>query len=386
MYQIRTMNQISDTIHEHLDTGHFIVGDDLERCDGMIVRSAPLHETDLPDSLLAIARAGIGVNNIPVERCNERGIAVFNTPGANANAVKELVLCALMLSGRRVLEGIEWLRDEKKAGTMDLGMAAEGAKNAFAGPELMGRTLGVIGLGAIGAMVARAASLGLGMKVLGYDPFLARHIDASVRRVKTLERLLEDSDYVTLHLPLTDGTRGMISFDQMSRMKTGVIVLNFARGALVNNKAMIEALETGRVASYVTDFPDDEITGVNGVVALPHLGACTPEAEDNCAAMAASQLGDYLLHGIIRNSVNLPECVFEKSPKPCITVLGSAGSVDPGLITEIAASQGCGPGNLIQASRDDWIYAVLECKSAPSQECMERLRLVQGISRIRVIT
>lgn len=307
MYDILTLNKISQIGLKELDD-KYAVTDNCECPDGIIVRSASMHEYNFSDKTLAVARAGAGVNNIPVDECTKKGVVVFNTPGANANAVKELVIGALMLSSRKVAAAYDWCKTLKGEGE-NVGKLVEKGKSQFAGPEILGKTLGVVGLGAIGRLVAVAAN-GLGMKIVGYDPFLNEglksELPADTEYVATLDEVYEKADYITLHLPCVADTKGMINADTIAKMKDGVRILNFARGELVKGADMVAALESGKVAAYVTDFPSDEVIGVDGVTALPHLGASTPESEENCAYMAAVEIREYLEKGNIKNSVNFP--------------------------------------------------------------------------------
>ena len=288
MFKIKTLNKISQKGLKRLSPESYIYADDIENPDAVLVRSASMHDAVMGDNLLAIARAGAGVNNIPVETCGEKGIVVFNTPGANANAVKELVLAGLFLSSRKIVAGIEWARTLK--GGDDVKKAVEKGKGAFAGPEISGKKLGVIGLGAIGANVANCA-VALGMEVYGYDPFMsvdtAWHLSSSIKHALDIKEIFAECDYITLHVPLNDSTRNTVCADTLAVMKDGVRILNFARGELVNSADIISALESGKVASYVTDFPSDELLGVDGIIAIPHLGASTPESEDNCGGQTA---------------------------------------------------------------------------------------------------
>ncbi len=305
MYRIKCLNKISP-----VGTGRFgknyTCGENVENPDAVMVRSASMHEMEFPKQLVAIARAGAGVNNIPLDRCSAQGIAVFNTPGANANAVKELVIAALLLSSRRIVPGVEWAKTLKGRGD-EVGKLIEKGKGRFVGPEISGKTLGVIGLGAIGILVANAAH-SLGMEVFGYDPYLsvdaAWGLSRSIRHARSLDEIWENSDYVTIHVPLLPDTKNMIGLDAIAKMKDGVRLLNFARGGLADSAAVLEGLKNGKIASYATDFPDDSMLGVENVIAVPHLGASTPESEDNCARMAANELIEYLENGNIRNSVN----------------------------------------------------------------------------------
>ena len=322
MYKIKTYNKISKVGLEVFDD-KYTVGDEVENADGAIVRSAALHDTEFPTTLKAIARAGAGTNNIPVDRCSEQGIVVFNTPGANANAVKELVIAGMLISSRRVISAIEWAKTLKGEGDA-VGKLVEKGKSAFAGPELKGKTLGIIGLGAIGVMVANAANH-LGMKVYGYDPYLsvnsAWNLNHNAVHIYDSAEIYKNCDYISVHVPLTDSTKNMINADTIAMMKQGVRILNFARAGLVNSDVMLSALESGKVAAYVTDFPTDEMLCVDGVIAIPHLSASTPESEDNCADMAARQLIDYIENGNIANSVNMPEISMPRSGKYRVCVI-----------------------------------------------------------------
>lgn len=312
MYNILTLNKISQTGLSNFDASKYACADDFEAPDAVIVRSASMLDMDIPESVQAIARAGAGYNNIPVEKCTEQGICVFNTPGANANAVKELVICGLLMASRRIVPSIDWCKTLK--GEDEISKKIEKGKSNFAGPEIMGKTLGVIGLGAIGVKVSNAA-VSLGMKVIGYDPFLsdkaAETLDKSIIITSKVDDIIANSDYITVHAPLTDDTKGIIGKDALAKAKDGVRVLNFARGGLVDNDAIVEAIKSGKCAAYATDFPTDAMLGLDGVIAMPHLGASTPESEENCAVMAVKQISDYLENGNVVNSVNLP-CVSKE--------------------------------------------------------------------------
>lgn len=314
MYNILLLNKISK-IGLNRFSSDYHCADDVTNPDAILVRSASMHEMELPKSLLAIARAGAGVNNIPLDKCSEQGICVFNTPGANANAVKELVILALLLSSRKVVNGIEWAKTLKGNGDQ-VGKMVEKGKSSFAGPEIKGKTLGVVGMGAIGMMVAHAAEA-LGMSIIGYDPYLSdagkAKMSATMKFTDNLDEVYSEADYITLHVPLTDGTKGMVCSETLAKMKDGVRVINFSRDGLVKSSDILTALESGKLAAYVTDFATDDILGVDGVIALPHLGASTPESEENCAFMAAEQVKDYLENGNIVNSVNLPNLSLERS-------------------------------------------------------------------------
>lgn len=308
MYNIKLLNNISDIIYTNLPQEKYQITENLENAHGVLVRSASMHGLELPPSLLGIARAGAGVNNIPLDDCTDRGIVVFNTPGANANAVKELVLAALFLSSRKIYQGIEWVQSLRGKGN-EIPKLIEKGKSQFTGPEITGKKLGVIGLGAIGAMVANGAH-SLGMDVTGYDPFIsvkaAWSLSRAVHRAESLENLLSNSDYISIHIPLLPDTKDYIDREALSKMKKGVRLLNFSRGELVNTADLLEALQDGTVSSYVTDFPNEDLLANENVVPIPHLGASTPESEENCAFMASQQLRDYIETGDIVNSVNFP--------------------------------------------------------------------------------
>ncbi len=389
MFTIRTLNQISDIINRHLDPRHYEVSDKAEHYDGILVRSADLLQAEFPPELTAIARAGAGYNNIPVDRCTERGIVVFNTPGANANAVKELVICGMLLAGRQILSASRWLEQLQREKAEGIDKLVEKGKKQFVGPELAGKTLGVVGLGAIGVMVANAAVQGLGMRVLGYDPYLsvdaAWHLSSEVGRVKSLEEIYTCCDYITLHLPLNDQTRGMLGETAIQSMKEGAVLLNIARGGLVNEQALIPALLSGHIRHYVTDFPNEEILGVKGVIATPHLGASTPESEENCAEMAASQLRAYIEDGTIVNSVNLPRCEMPRTGGYRISVINRNIKNMVGQITAALAESGCNIEHMVNSSRGEWAYTMLDLATAPDQDCIGRIASIDGVVRVRLL-
>lgn len=386
MYKIKTYNKISKTGLEVFDD-KYTVGDEVENADGAIVRSASLHDTEFPESLKAIARAGAGTNNIPIDRCSEQGIVVFNTPGANANAVKELVIAGMLISSRRVISGIEWAKTLKGNGT-EVGKMVEKGKSAFAGPEIKGKSVGVIGLGAIGVMVANAANA-LGMKVYGYDPYLsvksAWNLTHNAVHIFDINEIFEKCDYITIHVPLTDGTKNLVNKDAIAKMKDGVRILNFARGGLVNNDDIKAALESGKVAAYVTDFPSDEVLGVDGVIAIPHLGASTPESEDNCAGMAAKELIDYIENGNIVNSVNLPEITMPRSGENRVCVIHKNIPNMLTAITGIFAGDNINIENLLNKSRGDYAYTMLDIGAAETEAVAEKIGSIDGVIRVRVI-
>ena len=386
MYKIKTYNKISKSGLANFDD-KYTVGDEVENADGAIVRSAALHDTEFPASLQAIARAGAGTNNIPIARCSEQGIVVFNTPGANANAVKELVIAGLFISSRRVISGIEWAKTLKGNGA-EVGKMVEKGKSAFTGPEIKGKKLGVIGLGAIGVMVANAANA-LGMQVYGYDPYLsvksAWNLNHNAVYISDINEIFAECDYITIHVPLTDSTKNLVSAESIAKMKDGVRILNFSRDALVNSKDIIAALESGKVAAYVTDFPTDDVIGVEGVIAIPHLGASTPESEENCATMAAKELIDYIENGNIVNSVNLPEVTMPRSGKYRVCVIHKN---IPNMLTKITgliAEDNVNIENLLNKSRGDYAYTMLDIDEADTAQLEEEIKAIEGIIRVRII-
>ena len=388
MYRIKTLNKISSAGLDQLDKSRFQVGNDVENEDGILVRSAAMHDYVFPDALRAIARAGAGTNNIPIDRCSENGIVVFNTPGANANAVKELVIAALLIASRDILGGAEWVQEQAHTPNVDLVAAVEKGKSAFVGPELYRKTLGVIGLGAIGALVCNIA-LDLGMDVYGYDPFLsvdaALRLDRHVHVVKNVDELYKVSDYITIHVPYTNDTKDFINAEAISKMKGQVRVLNLARGGLVNDDDMIAALESGRVAKYVTDFPDDKVALVHNVIALPHLGASTPESEENCARMAADQLKDYLINGNIKNSVNLPNVHQDWSGISRVCLIHKNIPAMLTKITSILSEEGVNVENLTNKSKKDYAYTMVDLNGRIKDAVADELRSIPGMIRVRVL-
>ena len=388
MYRIKTMNKIASAGLDQLDKSRFQVGEDVENEDGILVRSAKMHDYVFPDALRAIARAGAGTNNIPIDRCSESGIVVFNTPGANANAVKELVIAALLIASRDIVGGVDWVQEQAHTPNVDVAAAVEKGKSAFVGPELYRKTLGVIGLGAIGALVCNIG-LDLGMDVYGYDPYLsvdaALRLDRHVHVVKDVNELYKVSDYVTIHVPYTSSTKDFINGDAIAKMKGGVRILNLARGELVCDQDMIAALETGRVAKYVTDFPNDTIATVKNVIAMPHLGASTPESEENCAVMAARQLQDYLVNGNIRNSVNLPNLEQEWSGIPRLCLIHKNV---PAMLTNIMSTlsnDGINVENMTNKSKKDYAYTIVDVNTRITDQVANELRAIPGVIRVRVL-
>ena len=387
MFRIKTLNKIASVGLAQLDKGRFVVEDDCTNPDGILVRSAKMHDYEFPEALRAIARAGAGTNNIPIDRCSEAGIVVFNTPGANANAVKEEVIFAMLAASRHMFEANEWAKHEAASGA-DVLTTMEKAKSQFAGPEIFGKTLGIIGLGAIGAKVADAA-LGLGMNIVGYDPYLSVHaalsLDRRVDVVSNLDDLLKVSDYITIHVPLNDSTRNTIDAAAIAKMKGDVRIINLARNGLVDEEALIPALESGRVAAYVTDFPDNRIANATGVIALPHLGASTPESEDNCAIMAAHELQDYLENGNITNSVNMPAVSMERSGEARICVIHHNIPNTLAQITSIVSGAGMNVENLANKSRKDYAYTMLDVNGKVADAMVEQLKGIEGVIRVRVM-
>ena len=389
MYTVKTMNNISGVIEETLKAPFYRVGPEETEYQALMIRSADLHGADFPKELLAIARAGAGVNNVPVEECTEKGIVVFNTPGANANAVKEMVLCGMLLSCRKTVEGIEWVKQTHEKGETGIGKLAEKAKKQFVGPELAGKKLGVVGLGAIGVLVANAAVNGLSMHVVGYDPYLsvegALRLSRSVELTHDLDALFRECDYVTLHLPLNDQTRGMVNEKVIASMKDGAVILNFARGGLVEDEAVLKAVKSGKLRCYVTDFADDEIAGQEGVIVTPHLGASTPESEENCAVMAAHEIDDYLKNGNITHSVNLPDCTLPRMEGCRVTVINRNVANMVGQMTAVLAAEGLNIENMLNKSRGAYAYTIFDLSAAPGEEAVEKLQAIEGVLRIRVL-
>ena len=388
MYRIKTLNKISAAGLNLLDQTRFQVGGDVENEDGILVRSAAMHDYVFPDALRAIARAGAGTNNIPIDRCSENGIVVFNTPGANANAVKELVIAALLLASRDIVGGCNWVREQVADDSVKVEDVVEKGKAAFAGPELYHKTLGVIGLGAIGALVCNVA-LELGMDVYGYDPFLsvgaALRLDRHVHVVQDVEELYKVSDYITIHVPYTSDTKDFINADTIAKMKGHVRILNLARGGLVNDDDMLEALDSGRVARYVTDFPDEKICRGKNVIAMPHLGASTPESEENCARMAADQLKEYLVNGNIRNSVNLPNVVQEWSGICRLCLIHKNVPAMLTQITTILSDEGVNVENLTNKSKKEYAYTLVDVNSRIKDDVADERRAIPGMIRVRVL-
>ena len=388
-YKIKTLNAISSAIYTQLGE-NYRVSDDAANPQGILVRSASMHDMEIPESVLSSARAGAGYNNIPVDACSDKGICVFNTPGANANGVAEMVLCGMLIACRDVVGGIEWAKTLKGQGAA-VEKAVEKGKKAFVGPELRGKTLGVIGLGAIGVLVANAA-ISLGMNVIGYDPMIsvehAWHLSTNIRRENSLDALFSACDFITIHVPLNDKTRGMIGVRALSLCRKGVRIMIFARGGLIDEDALMSALGDERVAAYVTDYPSDKHIGVHGVICIPHLGASTPESEENCAVMAAAQTRDFLEHGIIRNSVNLPAVAVHPANKPRLLCIHENVPNVLGSITSAVASFGLNISDLVNRSRGQMAVSVLDIDEVPPRACdnlIERVAAIKGMKRVRLI-
>lgn len=386
MYKILTLNKISETGLKKFPETYTHSGDETNP-DAILVRSASMHDMDFAENTIAIARAGAGVNNIPIDKCSEKGIVVFNTPGANANAVKELVLCAMLLSSRKIVSAIDWEKTLKGNGA-EVPKMVEKGKSAFAGPEIKGKTLGVIGLGAIGVLVANAA-LSLGMEVYGYDPYLS--VDAAwalsrgVHHAASLDEIFANSDYITLHVPLTPDTKELVCKKNIAAMKDNVRILNFARGDLVNTADILEAIENGKVAAYTTDFGCDEMIGVPGVLVLPHLGASTPESEDNCAVMAVDEIRDYLENGNITHSVNLPAVSVPRTGRSRITIIHKNVPNVISKITTTVAEENINIDNMVNKSRGEYAYTMLDTDADVSEEAIAAIAALDEAIRVRVI-
>ncbi|MBR0277954.1 MAG: phosphoglycerate dehydrogenase [Clostridia bacterium] len=382
MYNIKTLNKISE-IGTSRFGGNYKYGDDVENPDAIILRSYNMHDMDIPKSVKAIARAGAGVNNIPIDKCSEKGIVVFNTPGANANAVKELVIAAILLSSRKIVKGINWantLTDEAD----NITKAVEKGKSQFVGPEILGKKLGVIGLGAIGVMVSNAAHA-LGMDVVGFDPYIsvdaAWGLSRAIHKASSMKEIFDQCDYITIHVPLNDETKDTINAETIAEMKDGVRILNFARGGLVNSEAIIKAVESGKVSCYVTDFPDKNMINKENIIAIPHLGASTPESEDNCAVMAVNELVDYLENGNITNSVNFPRCSMERSTDVRICIIHKNIPNMIGQISKYFADKNVNIENMINKGRGEYAYTIVDVDHDINEDTID----FEGVIDVRVI-
>jgi len=387
MHTIRTYNNISPKGLELFPRELFEITDSTDTPDGILVRSYSLHDLSFPATLKGIARAGAGVNNIPIARCTEKGIVVFNTPGANANSVKELVITGLLISSRKVYRAIEWVRSLRGKGD-EIPKLVEKEKSNFVGPEIRGKKLGVIGLGAVGVQVANDTSA-LGMDVVGYDPYIsvesAWGLSRAVKRASDLDSLLATADYLTIHVPLDESTRGILGKQAFSRMRRGVRILNFARAELVNSTDILKAIEDGIVERYVTDFPDETLLANPAVLTLPHLGASTPEAEDNCAVMAAQQLRDYLELGVIKNSVNFPECEMRMTAKTRVLIANKNIPNMVGQITTLLASERINISEMINRHKGEYAYNIIDLEGAVPEDFESKVLQIPGIITARVI-
>lgn len=385
MYNIQTLNKISAVGTDIFDKTKYAISDAPENPDAIMVRSAKMHDMTFGSNLLAIARAGAGVNNIPVERCAEEGICVFNTPGANSNAVKELAICALLLASRKITEAAAWAASLK--GTEDAPKTVEGGKSKFAGPEILGKTLGIIGLGAIGGKIANAA-VALGMNVIGFDPYLsvnaALHLDPSVKVVTEINDIYKNSDYISIHVPYTPDTKNTIDSEQIAMMKDGVRLINLARGELINSEAVIKAIADGKVAKYVTDFADDIVLGEKNVIVLPHLGASTPESEDNCAIMAANELIDYIENGNIKNSVNLPNASMNAVGTKVCVIHKNVPALIAAMTSEVG-NAGLNIENMVNSSKKDFAYTMMDVIGDVNDSIVNAITAIDGVIKVRVI-
>lgn len=391
MFKIQTLNKISLAGLSLLERDKYETASEMTNPDGIILRSFKMHDMELPASLKAVARAGAGVNNIPIDKCTEKGIVVFNTPGANANSVKELVIAGMLTAVRRIPEAIDWCKTLADKGD-EVPQLVEKGKSQFAGTEIKGKTLGVIGLGAIGVMVANTAAA-MGMKVIGSDPYIS--VDAAwglsreVKKAISLDSLIAESDFITVHVPLTDTTKGMFNADKFNIMKKGTVLLNFARGGLVKNEDLNAAIEAGIISTYMTDFPDAELIGMKNVICVPHLGASTEEAEDNCAAMAAEEIKDFLEYGNIKNSVNFPDCSMPFTGRKRITIINKDMPNVIGQFSSIIAADKINIAEFINKSKKGYAYNIIEIDSEVSDELMadviEKLKAAEGVIAVRLI-
>ncbi len=385
--KILKLNEISPVVNEVFGNKYTLEKDCADPA-GIMLRSFNMHEYKIPESVLCVGRAGAGVNNIPVDKCAENGVVVFNSPGANANAVKELVLCALLMSGRKIVDGINWTGSLKGKGA-EVSKLVESGKKNFVGGEIRGKKLGVIGLGAIGALVANAA-IELGMTVIGYDPYIsikgAWNLDNHVKKQDDVNALFAECDYVTLHVPLTDATRNLVCEKTISLMKNGAAIVNFSRGELVNNADIIAAVKSGKISRYVTDFPCDELLGIENIIAIPHLGASTPEAEDNCAYMVAKQMVDFIENGNITNSVNFPACSQNRCGKQRLTVIHVNVKNVLNSITDLISKEGINiSGFSSQSENRKFAYAIIDVDDALPAKVIEKISKLENIVKVRVL-
>ena len=388
MFRIQTLNKISTVGLNRFPLDKYEVASEFTEPDAVLVRSAKMHDMTLPESLKAIARAGAGVNNIPIAGCTERGIVVFNTPGANANAVKELVVAGMLLASRKIVQGVNW------AGTLigngeEVPKLIEKGKSNFAGPELKGKTLGVIGLGAIGMLVANAAEA-LGMRVTGFDPYIsidsAWHLSQTVEKAISLDSLLSESDYISLHIPLTEETKGFLDKNKFKVMKEGIRIMNFARGGLVDKTALFEALDTGKVAAFVTDFPDEDLLKNEKILCIPHLGASTPESEANCAVMAVDQVRDFLENGNIKNSVNFPVAQMPRNGRYRLIIANRNIPKMVGNITSILADENINISDMLNKHRDEIAYNIIDVDDEIKEDQVGKIRSLEGVIMVRILS
>lgn len=388
MYNVLTLNSISEVGLNKLNPKKYVIGNEIADPDGIILRSYDMHQMELPETLAAVARAGAGTNNIPIDKCSEKGIVVFNTPGANANAVKELVLTGIFLSSRKIVAGIEWAKELK--GKENVDKLVEKGKGQFTGPEIMGKKLGVIGLGAIGVLVANAA-ISLGMEVYGYDPFLsvdaAWSLSSKVKRAGTREELVAECDYITIHVPLNDNTRGMYNKELFEITKPGARLLNFARGGIVDTVALKEAIDKGIITEYITDFPDAEVIELDNVICIPHLGASTPESEENCAEMAALELKQYLEYGNIKNSVNFPACSIPYTGKARLAILHRNIKGMVGAVANAISDEGLNIDNMVNNNKGEYAYTLIDLDTfdGKQDDIAAKLAKVEGILKVRIV-
>ena len=384
MPEILKLNAISEVADKEFPA-NYVFSDAVKEPDGIMLRSFNMHDYPLNDGLLAVARAGAGTNNIPIPACTDKGIVVFNTPGANANAVKELVICELFLGGRKIVDAIDWVKTLK--GTEGISKAVEKGKSKFVGHEILGKTLGVVGLGAIGVLVANTAAA-LGMKVLGYDPYLsvegALHLDTRVQTAE-LGDILKKADFITVHVPLTPSTEKMFNAEAFEKMKAGAVLINNSRGELADTAAVLAALESGKLGRYITDFPADELIGVPGCICVPHLGASTPEAEDNCAAMAAKELVDYIENGNITHSVNFPDVAAPRASAARLCVMHKNVEGVISAITSVISGKGINIANLLDKSKKEMAYMIVDLDAMPDQETADAIAALPGVLRVRVL-
>lgn len=386
MYNILTLNKIAECGLEKLDKALYNISDNCEKPDGIILRSFNMHDMELPDNLKAVARAGAGVNNIPIDTCSEKGIVVFNTPGANANAVKELAITAILISSRKIVDGINWAKTLE--GAEDANKQVEKGKSSFVGPEIKNKKLGVVGLGAIGVMVANAA-LSLGMEVVGYDPYIsvdaAWNLSQRVKKATDIKDVVANCDYISIHVPQNDSTKGMFNKELFSIMKKGARIINLSRDGLVNNADIKDAIADGTVACYVTDFPTVETIGMDGVICIPHLGASTPESEDNCAVMAAAEIDEFLTNGNIINSVNFPNCDIVRESKYRLTVMHKNVPNMLSTFSTLIADKGINIVNMLNKSKKDYAYTIIDVEDEIPENIITEINSMDDVLKVRLI-